>query len=50
MTRTQQIDRNNQSSQGFTLLEIALSLAILSVVAIYSLNMYQSVEQPKKTG
>lgn len=36
------------SNRGFTLLEIALSLAILSVVAIYTLDMYQSVSVRKQ--
>lgn len=36
------------SNRGFTLLEIALSLGILSVVAIYTLNMYQSVSTRKR--
>ena len=34
--------------QGFTLLEISLSLAILGVVAIYTLHMYESVSARKK--
>ncbi len=48
MSRIQQLYGNSRSSQGFTLLEIALALAILSVVAIYTLDMYQSISSRKK--
>ncbi len=39
---------NILSSQGFTLLELAMAMAILGVVAIYTLDMYQSISGRKR--
>lgn len=50
MIQKQLIKRPGASSlsPGFTLLEITLAMAILSVVAFYSLDMYQGLSSQKK--
>ncbi len=41
-------EKRDVATRGFTLLEIALAMAILSVVALYTLDMYQSMRSRKK--